>query len=256
VFTNDSDGRTVRLPVNLRPESFEPLEQLNFGATQPAGRAPLAVPTGYAGQLSALGYGLARGDVRRDQTVGVDVDDDAADLNRIAQPGPGVAVFDLTVPAEAKILAAELDAASLGDPLVDLDLFVFHDDEGDGFRSDDFVDASETASQEALFLVEPDPGAYRISVRGVSANPIARFDLTTWVVDDTTPDVLTDPLAPGLQVVGDPVPVTIGGVGTLALEWVGLDEPGVYLGYVTFHDTAVPVPTNPLGEMAVVITRT
>jgi hypothetical protein len=35
VFTNDLDGRSVRLPVNLRPEVFEAPEQLNFGATQP-----------------------------------------------------------------------------------------------------------------------------------------------------------------------------------------------------------------------------
>ncbi|MGH9008781.1 MAG: S8 family serine peptidase, partial [Acidimicrobiia bacterium] len=253
VFTNDLDGRTVRLPVNLRPEVFEAPEQLNFGATQPAGRAPLALPTGYEGQLSALGYGLARGDVRRDQTVGLDIDDD--DLNRIAQPGPGVTVFDLTVPADAKALAAELDAATPGDTLVDLDLFVFHDDEGDGFRADDLVDASETASQEALFFLDPSPGAYRISVRGVSADPVATFDLTTWVLDDTTPDLLSDPLVPGLQVVGDPVPVTVGGVGTLELGWAGLDEPGVYLGFVTFHDTAVPNPNDPLGEMVVAITR-
>jgi hypothetical protein len=255
VFTNDSDGRTVRLAVNLRPEEFEAPEQLNFGATEPAGRAPLVLPTGFAGQLSALGYGLARGDVRRDQTVGVDVDDDGEDLNRIAQPGPGVTVFDLTVPTDAKALAAELDDAGLSEPLVDLDLFIFHDDEGDGFRSDDFVDASETASQEALFLLDPDPGAYRISVRGVSADPVATFDLTTWVLDDMTPDVLSDPLVPGLQVIGDPVPVTVGGLGTLQLEWVGLDEPGVYLGFVTFHNAAVPDPNNPLGEMVVAITR-
>jgi hypothetical protein len=51
------------------------------------------------------------------------------------------------------------------------------------------------------------------------------------------------------------VPVTIGGLGTLDLEWVGLDEPGVYLGLVTFHDTAVPNPADPLGEMVVAITR-
>jgi hypothetical protein len=256
VFTNAADGRTVRLAVNLRPEDFEAPEQLNFGATEPAGRAPLAIQTGYDGQLSALGYGLSRGDVRPDQTVGVDVDDDGQDLNRIAQPGPGVTTFDLTVPADAKALAAELDDTTFGDPLVDLDLFIFFDDEGDGFQGDDFLDASETASQEALFLFDPDPGAYRISVRGVTAHPVATFDLTTWVLDDTTPDVLSDPLAPGLQIVGDPVPVTVGGLGTLDLEWVGLDEPGAYLGLVTFHDTTIPNPNDPLGEMVVAITRT
>jgi hypothetical protein len=166
-----------------------------------------------------------------------------------------VTVFDLEVPADAKALAAELDAGTLGDPLVDLDLYVFHDDEGDGFDADDLVDASETASREALFLPEPGAGAYRISVRGVSADPVATFDLTTWLLDDTTPDVLPEPPAPGLRISGDPVPVTAGGIGALELEWSGLDEPGVYLGFVTFHNTAVPLPNNPLGEMIVAITR-
>jgi hypothetical protein len=81
------------------------------------------------------------------------------------------------------------------------------------------------------------------------------FDLTSWVLADPTPDDLSDPPGPALRVGGDPVPVTVGGVAGLDLEWSGLDEPGVYLGLITVHDTAVPVPGNPLGEMVVAITR-
>lgn len=106
-----------------------------------------------------------------------------------------------------------------------------------------------------MLLLSPSPGAYRISVRGFIANPVATFDLTTWLLDDTTPDVLSDPLGPGLQISGDPVPTTVGGIRTLDLEWGGLDAPGVYLGFITFHDTAVPRPNDPIGETVVVITR-
>ena len=59
ILTNEQDGRTVRLPVVLRPEQFEAAEQLNFGAVAADGQAPLAVPTGYQGDLSAQGYGFA-----------------------------------------------------------------------------------------------------------------------------------------------------------------------------------------------------
>ncbi|MEW6476461.1 MAG: S8 family serine peptidase [Actinomycetota bacterium] len=254
VLTHEGDGRTVRLPVNVRPEEFEAPEQLNFGTVQSAGHAPLPVPTGYQGQLSALAYGLAAPEVRRDQTVGRD-DIEDENLNRIARPGPGVTVFDLTVPSGAQVLAAEIGGAALADPFADLDLYVFHDDEGDGFRADDLLDASETGAQEASLLVSPPAGAYRLSVRGISANPVATFDLTTWLLDDASPDVLTDPAGAGLRIGGDPVPVTAGGTGTLDLEWAGLDRPGVYLGFVTFHDTPVPRPNDPIAEMVVAITR-
>ncbi|MEW6476460.1 MAG: S8 family serine peptidase [Actinomycetota bacterium] len=251
VLTNARDGRTVRLPVLLRPVAFEAPEQLNFGATQPDGSAPLMLPTGYDGQLTAVGYGFARPETRAGQTVGQD--DPEEDLDRIAQPNPGVAVFDLEVPERAQILAAENRGASLGDPLADLDLYVFHDDENDGFDGDDLVDFSATAEPEALTFFSPDAGRYRISVRGFTAAPVVTFDLTTWVLADPSPDVPSDPVGPGLRVTGDPVAVTSGGIGALDLEWEGFDRPGVYVGLVTFHDPAVPSP--PLWETVVAITR-
>jgi hypothetical protein len=214
----------------------------------------LPFPTGYEGQLSALGYGLARPEVRRDQTVGQD--DGEEDPGRIAQPGPGVATFDLQVPAGADALGVEIAGAALTDPLADLDLYVYHDDEGDGFGADDLVDESVTGEvAESVLLLPPDPGAYRISVRGFSAVPVATFDLTTWLLADPTPDVASDPPGPGLQVSGDPVAVTVGGTAGLDVEWTGLDEPGVYVGLITFHDTAIPRPRRPLTELVVAITR-
>lgn len=254
VLTNDQDGRTVRLPVVVRPEVFEAPEQINFGAAQADGRAPLPIPTGYEGRLSALGYGLARPEVRADQTVEKDPTGDD-NLDRIVQPGPGVTVFDMPVPVNAKALAVEIGGDALSDPFADLDLYVFHDDEQDGFTGDDLVESSVTgATNEAVLVLTPGAGAYRVSVRGFSAHPVATFDLTTWVINDPTPDVLSDPPGPGLQIGGDPVPVTIGGLGTLEMEWAGLDGPGVYLGLVTFHSTAVPIPNDVLGETIVAIT--
>jgi hypothetical protein len=253
VLTNEQDGRTVRLPVVLRPVGFEAAEQLNFGTAAPDGSAPLALPTGYQGQLSALGYGFARPEVRRDQTVGQDLPQE--DLDRIAQPGPGITVFDLEVPAGAQALAAEIGGAAVDEPLDDLDLYVYHDDENNGFAADDIVDFSATAEREGLFLFDPEPGAYRISVRGFNATPAATFDLTTWVLADPTPDVLSDPIGPGFRIGGDPAPATPGGTAILDLEWAGLDGPGVYVGLITLHDTADPATSGPVWETVVAVTR-
>ncbi|HET9771806.1 MAG TPA: S8 family serine peptidase, partial [Acidimicrobiia bacterium] len=188
ILTNEQDGRTVRLPIVVRPEVFEAPDQLNFGAAEAAGRAPLPVPTGYSGQLSALGYGLARPETFRDQTVGQNTEGGDAD---VSQPRVGVTVFDLQVPAGSQALAAEMGGAGLLDALVDLDLYVFHDDEGDGFDMDDLVDFSEIGN--SLFVFDPAPGAYRISVVGFEADPVAVFDLTTWLINDPTPDDLSSP---------------------------------------------------------------
>ena len=183
------------------------------------------------------------------------MDDVEEDLDRIAQPGPGVATFDVQVPVGADALFAEIGGAVVADELTDLDLYVYHDDEGDGFDAADLVAESLTFfTRESVRLMSPDPGAYRISVRGFSVVSVATFDLTTWLIADPTPDVASDPPGPGLRVGGDPVPVTVGGVGRLDLEWSGLDEPGVYLGLITY-ETAVPLPGDPLLTQVVAITR-
>lgn len=253
VLTHEGDGRTVRLPIVLRPVGFEPPERLNFGAPQSAGRAPFAVPTGYEGVLSAVGYGLAAPRTIANQTVGRD--ENSGEDDALAQPGPGVTVFDIQVAPGTQALAAETGGHALTDQLADIDMFLFHDDEGNGFQYDDLVELSERdGSGEAIFWRDPDPGAYRISVRGFEADPVATFDLTTWLIADPSPDLLSDPPGPGLRIDGDPVAVTSDGVADLTVDWEGLEPPGVYLGLVTFHDTATP-SNGVVGETVVAITR-
>jgi len=253
VLTNDGDGRTVRLPVVLRPEEFEPPERLNFGATESAGQAVLPVPTGYDGVLSALGYGFAPPETIRNQTV---ARDESGDEDDIARPRPGVTVFDLQIPPGTQAVAAETGGPAVTDAFADLDLYLFHDDEGDGFDIDDLVDFSERlGSAESVLDLSPAPGAYRLSVRGFEADGIATFDLTRWVINDPGPDQLSIPAGPGLAVTGDPATVVPGGLADLRLQWQGLDDPGVYLGLIAYHDTATPDTANPLWETVVAITR-
>ena len=55
VLTNAQDGRTVRLPVVLRPEAFEVPRQLNFGATGPDGHAAASGPDRLRGPALSAG---------------------------------------------------------------------------------------------------------------------------------------------------------------------------------------------------------
>jgi hypothetical protein len=251
VLTNEADGRTVRLPVVLRPEEIEPAERLAFGVVQPAGQAPLRVQTGYDGALSARGFGLAAPQTIRDQTV-----EWIEDLEDTVEPGPGVAVFDVEVPAGAQALAAETGGASLTDPFADLDLHLAYDDEGDGFQVDDLIDFSERlGSAESILWLAPEAGAYRFVVRAFEADVSATFDLTTWLIDDPAPDDLSAPAGPGFAVTGDPATVVSGGGAEFQMEWQGLEDPGVYLGLVTYHDSATPSAANLVWETVVAIRR-
>ena len=257
VFTNEQDGRTVRLPIVLRPEQFEVAEQLNFGATATDGQAPLAVPTGYQGALSAQGYGFARPETRHDQTVAQDPIDDEDPQLDLSQPRVGVTVFDMEVPSGAQALAVETGGAAVADPFADIDLLVFHDADRDGFTMDDLVDSSEQdGSAESVLVRNPLPGAYRFSVRGFTANPVATFDLTTWLINDAAPDDPAAPPGPGLAITGDPAAVTPGGNAALTIEWRGFDQPGTYLGLITYHNQATPNAGNQLGETIIALRRT
>jgi hypothetical protein len=66
--------------------------------------------------------------------------------------------------------------------------------------------------------------------------------------------VLGDPPGPGLRVSGDPITAVPDGVADLAVEWDGLDEPGVYLGVISY-DLPIAHPDGLPWETVVAITR-
>ena len=98
-----------------------------------------------------------------------------------------------------------------------------------------------------IAVPNPAPGAYRFSVVGFKTeDPVSSYDFISWIGADGSPDDPTTPSsAPGLEVRGDPRAVAFGDEVTLELAWSGLSADGVYLGVVTFHDTATPDPTAP-----------
>ena len=239
VLTNAADGRTVRLPVSVRPVRIAAPPKATIPTDAASGSAPVRARAGYHGEMSALGWGVALPRHHPGETVATGKDEPNF------TPSPGVDVFDVTVPAGAQVLAADVGNADGGTKDIDLDLFLFYDDEGDGFDPADAVaDSADADAEEAVAIIHPPAGAYRFSVVGFKVkDPVTTYDFTSWVAADPTPDDPGTPSSgPGLEVRGDPQPVGFADEVVLDLVWSGLPADGTYLGVVTFHDTAVPDP--------------
>ncbi|MDQ3947178.1 MAG: S8 family serine peptidase [Actinomycetota bacterium] len=252
VLTNAADGRTVRLPVSVRPVRIAAPAKATIPTDAVSGSAPVRARAGYQGEISALGWGLAPPRHLPGETVAT-----APGAPQFAA-SPGVDIFDVTVPDGAQVLAADVTNADGGAKEIDLDLYLFHDDEGDGFDATDEVAASADAdAEESIAIPRPAPGAYRFAVVGFKTrDPVSTYDFTSWVGADPTPDDPTTPSsAPGLEVRGDPRPVVFGEEVALDLVWSGLAADGVYLGLVTFHDSAAPDAADPKAFTLVRITK-
>ena len=246
------DGRTARLPVSIRPVKVAPVPLIKLTTDQAAGTHPITARVGYSGDLSALGWGLAAPRVLARETIGYGKDAPPFEA------GPGVTVHDVSVPPGTQLLGAETANVDGGNLDTDLDLFLFHDDEGDGFDAEDEIASSaDTDADETVVHPLPAPGAYRFSIVGYKTqDPVTTYDFTTWMAADPSPDDPSTPsTAPGLAVSGDPLPVAPGGTVTLHLEWSNMPADGTYLGLVTFFDSAAPDPRLPLTHSIVRIAK-
>jgi hypothetical protein len=262
VLTEAATGRTLRLPISVRPVQLSVPDSLDLATDQPEGNRPVAVRSGYDGELSALGWGLATPASHPGQTIGLG---EGAERH---QPSAGVNVFDVNVPPGTQLLAGRVGNADGGGPAgpdgkppVDLDLFLLYDDEGDGFDAADgaqpVAQSADPDADEAITIIRPRPGAYRFSVVGYRvAEPTSSYDFTTWLLADPAPDDPAVPAGgPGVAVGGDPVAVGRGAEVALPLDWSGLTTDGTYLGLVTWHQGAAPDPATPIAGTLLRIVR-
>ncbi|MGH9039629.1 MAG: S8 family serine peptidase [Acidimicrobiia bacterium] len=240
----------VRLPVAVRPVPLVPPDRLDVDTAAASGSLPFEVQAGYDGNLSAVGLGLARPKVDAGRGVGT--------FGGSALPteaGPGVVVYDLDATTATTFLGGQITTADGGDPATDLDLYLLHDDEGDGFDEDDAIDLSAgDDSEEEILVPAPYPGQYRFVVLGFETREPSTFDFATWVVDARMPD--DDAATPALVVTGDPAPAAKGAAVTLRLEWSGLQPAAApAYGTVAYYRGEAP-DTEPIGWTLVRIERT
>ena len=232
--TVPGDQRTVRLPVSVQPVKIDAAPSFEVATSDAAGTATLPVRAGFAGTLSGLGWGLAPPRAVPGETVATA----SPASDHPWAPSAGVRTYDVEVPAGAQVLAGAISAGA--------------DQDGKGFDAADVVGRSAgPGATESIALALPPPGSYRFAVVGFKTqNPTSKYDFTTWLGADPTPNDPASPsTAPGLVVAGDPKVVSPGDGIELPLAWSGVAADGTYLGLVTYHDhtPAEAPPTEHVG---------
>lgn len=248
-------GRTVRVPISVRPIAVAAAETIKISTDQAAGTQSVTVKSGFSGPLSSLGWGLAAPQQSVGQTISATTGTpDPADTT-------GTKLYPVTVPAGGgQLLAGRISNADGGDPNTDLDLFLFADPNNDGDPSDvdptaPIAASASGSSDESIEVPLPDAGVYYMAVVGFTTKtPASTYDFTSWVVADPAPDDAAQ--VPGLTVTGDPVTVTPGQQVPLSVDWSDVAAKGTYLGVATYHDSATPTLDNLQGLSVVELSKT
>jgi hypothetical protein len=264
VLTNTLDDRTVRLPVTVKPVKINAPPRLEVTSGAAAGIAPLPVRVGFAGGLTALGWGLVPPRVAAGQRVATAV----PTVDHPWEESAGVRTYDVEVPAGAKVLAAAITLGDTPKPPgsglsedaaeTDLDLYLFRDQGEKGFGADDVVARSAgPVATESIALAMPPPGSYRFTVVGFKTPQLAAgYDFTTWLGFDPSPDDPASPsTTPGFVVDGDAAEVAPGDSVELRLTWSGVTDAGTYFGLVTYYDQTPVDPQSPFAATLVRVVR-
>jgi subtilisin family serine protease len=235
-----STDRQVRLPISLKPQAVKAPARVDVTTDKAAGSQPIEVQAGYAGQLSARGFGLAAAQVKAGETVA----QGAGDPTGGTAAGSKLYEYDV---ANSQLFATRLSDVDGGKEGTDLDLWVYLDANKDGEFTfpDELVDFSASGtSDEHVELLDPDDGHYGVEVVGFKTeDPVSTFTLNTFDVSDKTPDA-ADGDGPTITVGGDPKSVTPGAKVPVSLDWSNVKSKGHYLGVVTYHNAATPTDGN------------
>ncbi len=248
----EGGGRTVRLPVSLKPIALKAPDTITVNTTAASGSRAFTVQTGFAGPLTAQGFGLAVPQLNAGKHISATTGNP-----NLSGTDPGTQLYPVTVPAGSQLFASRLSNVDGGDPNTDLDLYVYLDPNGDGNYADaQLVDASASgSSDERVTIPFPDAGKYVVAVVGFTTSvPDSVYDVTNWVATDAQPD--NPAPAPGITVTGDPVNATNGANVPLTLNWSDVAALGTYLGVVTYHQGATPSDANEIGMSVVELNRT
>jgi hypothetical protein len=239
------DGRTIRLPVVLKPVQLGFPLAVTADVAGDSGLVEWDVKSGYDGTLTADGFGLVADNVAAGQSVAQDPDQDIETGTFTS----GVTVYDYALGANVTYFAAGTREATTT-PGSDLDVYVFQElaDGSAGYSFADLVAMSADGdSEEIAQLVRPDSGNYRVVVHGwgTPGGGGSSYDYHQWIVDQATADSGTLVATVGA---GDPAPVTTGGFFGIDAAVSGLTATGQYRGLVSYSDG-----TDDIGATVVIV---
>jgi subtilisin family serine protease len=203
---------TVKLPVALQPLSVD--APASVSGTTTSGSVDVSLTAGFTGDLAITPHGMAKSD-----TVQEDVAPNDYDLECV------------TVADDSSLAKFQVDVV---DNTADLDMFVYASDSCDPNDITAQVGQSATASgDEAVTLMDPDPGTYIVEIDGFSAGTAGSpmdYAFDFW-------DINPAATAGDLTVTPNPVPVTQNQSTSVSLSWSGLDAGSHYLGYLAYQDS-------------------
>lgn len=238
------DGRTVRLPVVLKPVQLGFPAVVTSSVSTDAGLVEWDVKSGYAGVLSADGFGLAADAASGGQFVAQDPDQDITTDTF----GSGVTFYDFTFGANVRYFAGGTAGATTT-PGSDLDVYLFRElaDGHAGWSLADLVALSADGdSDEIVELVNPAAGNYRLVVHGwgTPGGAGSSYTLHQWTVDQAAADTGTLNATAGAA---DPDPVAVGDMVGIDAAVSGLTSVGSqYRGIVTYRDAGGDLGTTVL----------
>jgi hypothetical protein len=242
------DGRTVRLPVAVRPVTLGAPATFTSTAAADSGTLEWTVQSGYDGTIDARGFGLVADAPTPGLFVAQDPDQDIASGTFT----DGVYVKDFSLAAGKLYTAATFNSTT--EAGADLDLYLFADLNADG----DFAFPGELVrvsgagdSNETIELQRPPALDYRLVVHGwgTAGGDGSDFTLHEWYLPTGPADPSTLAATAGT---GDPFAVAIGDVVPITATYAGITGAGTqYRGTVEYYNGAA----TRIGTTVVVLNR-
>jgi subtilisin family serine protease len=224
-----SDGtHSARSPIVVRPVAIAAPAELALSGT--SGSTSYGIRTGYAGGLAYAKRGL----IPATETAGNVTQDPAQSFNTSnPDSNHGITVHEFSVPAGTTVARFQLFDEFVDGVTDDLDLYLYR--VGGGTLTLVGSSGGGTAA-ERITLSNPTAATYRLYVHGWQTDgPDANYTLFSWILGGTDAGNMT---------VTGPTTATIGGAGTVNLNWSGLTAGKKYLGQIAYQDGATTQGTT------------
>jgi subtilisin family serine protease len=208
---HDTTGHySVRSPIAVRSALISAPAEISGSGE--AGSASFDVSFGYTGSYTAAAHGLVPATVTTDNVVQdpdqeFDPDDGFSNLHQFNLSG--AAFFRVAMPPEA-----------VGDPAVDLDIFVYDPD------GNQVATSTSGGTNELIDIEFPMDGTWSVYVHGwQTAGPSVNYDMWSWALSAT----------PGgnLSIDSAPTSVTLGTTESIEVSWTGATAGEWHLGAVS-----------------------
>ena len=208
-------GRAYKVysPIAVRGALFSAPDSIS--GTGEDGAASFDVKFGYTGDYTAAPHGLEAATVTSDTVV--------QDPDQTFNPNDGFSNLHQFSLSGAAFFRIAMPPESVGDPAIDLDIFVY-DPSGVQVAS-----STSGATNELVDIILPADGTWSVYVHGwQTAGPSASYNMYSWVISAT----------PGgsMSIDSAPASATIGTLDTIDLSWTGATAGEWFLGAVSHSD--------------------